>query len=252
MAKDTITLALNGDQIPINVFAVAMENLADLIRELSKEYGLEDKIQWIIQDLQISSAIATVRGESDIIEQVERVVEAYDGVGAALESGERPDHPEPVVKAAKGIISILDKQITSVRFETANRDRVVSRPNLNLPQATINKAFGVVEGRVQTLTNRKGLRFTLFDTLRDRAVSCYLREGQEETMREAWGKMAIIEGEISRDALSGRPIAVRNITSVRAIPESIRGNYLKARGIAPLKSGMILPEIAVRRIRDAS
>jgi hypothetical protein len=250
MAKDTITLALNGD-ITIQSFAAAISNLQTLVQELTKELGGENKVEWFIQDLQTGSATATIRGEADVLTQVEKVVDAYYEVGKALESGQRPNFKDPVVKAARGITNILDKQVTSIRFETADNDAVIYRqPSTLAPRVGITKAYSAIEGRVQTLTNRKGLRFTLFDVLHDRAVSSYLEEGQEETMREAWGKRVIIEGEVTRDTLSGRPIAMRRITSVKILPEVKRGSYLSARGIAPMKDGALLPETVIRQLRD--
>ena len=250
MAKNTITLALNGEPT-IHQFATAVSNLETLVQRLSKELNAEG-IQWIIHDLQISSAIATIRGESDVLQQVERIVNAYGDVGKALEAGRTPEFSEPVVKAARAITGILDKQVPSIRFETADVDTVVYGSNVAaISQKGIIKTFGAIEGRVQTLTNRKGLRFTLFDVLQDRAVSCYLAEGQEEMIREVWGKRAIIEGEISRDRLSSRPITIRKITSVRLLPEVLQGNYLRARGIAPIREGGAMPEIIIRQLRDA-
>lgn len=127
---------------------------------------------------------------------------------------------------------------------------VTSQPIKPGEQST-KVTFGAIEGRVQTLTERKGLRFTLHDTLNDRAISCYLQEGQKELMRQAWGQRAIVEGEISRDTILGRPVAIRHITSTRIVSESEKGSYLKARGIAPRKPESPLPEVLIRQWRDA-
>jgi len=251
MAKDTITLALNGD-INIHQFSIAISNLESLVREITKDIAADKNVQWIIHDLQAGSAVATVRGESDIVSDVERIVDAYTNVGKALEQGKRPDYSESVVKAARGIVGILDKQVTSVRFETAVADTVVYRqPKSEMYQPSTTKANGAIEGRVQTLTSRKGLRFTLYDTLYDRAVSCYLEEDQDDMMREVWGRRVIIEGEVSRDSLSNRPIAIRYISNIRQLSEVNQGNYLKARGISPMKDKSEMPEIVIRGLRDA-
>ncbi|MBI2864015.1 MAG: hypothetical protein HYX94_05585 [Chloroflexi bacterium] len=65
------------------------------------------------------------------------------------------------------------------------------------------KSYGAIEGRVQTITNRGGLRFDLCDTLHNNAVACYVEEGKEALLREIWGKSVVVEGEISRDRCSG-------------------------------------------------
>ena len=78
-------------------------------------------------------------------------------------------------------------------------------------------AYGGVTGRIQTLSSRGGLRFTLFDTLFDRAVSCYLAEGQEELMRDVWGRMAVVEGLVTRDRATGRPQVIRSVRGVTVV-----------------------------------
>lgn len=250
MAKDTITLALNGE-VTIHDFASAVSNLETLVHALSEEFGVADKIEWIIHDLQAGSAVATIRGETETVEQAERVVEAYASVGKALQAGERPDFSEHVVRAATGITKILGDRVTSIRFETPDLDvTVAAHPDITLASATV-RSLGALEGRVQTLSNRKGLRFNLYDTLHDRAVSCYLQEGKEDLMREIWGKRAIVEGEVTRDALTGRPLAVRRVFNIQVLPEGQRGSYLKARGITPRGLGAPRAEEVIRRVRDA-
>jgi hypothetical protein len=234
MAKDTITLALNGE-IPFQYFADAISHLNNLVEALSSEMGVADDIDWLVHDLQVSSAIATMRGETKSIEKVEGVVSAYGQLGKDLEIGRRPQFSVPVVREAYAITKILNGRISSVRFETADMDAIVTSPPGVPTEPSTKITYGAVEGRVQTLTERKGLRFTLYDTLRDRAVSCYLQEGQEELMRQSWGRMAIVEGKISRDKENGRPLAIRRIVSVRVLSETQSGSYLKARGVAPRK-----------------
>lgn len=113
------------------------------------------------------------------------------------------------------------------------------------------QAYGAVEGRVQTLTSCRALRFNLFDSLHDRTVSCYLQEGQEGIMREAWGRRASVEGLISREAQSGRPVAIRQISRVKIIGEVEPGSYLHARAVSPLRPGDPMPEKTIRRLRNA-
>ena len=249
MAKDTITLALGGE-VDLHRFADAVCNLEALVKALSKAEGAEE-IRWVIADLQVSSAMATTRGESSILEKVERVVNAYESVGECYQAGRRPEgYPQAVVKAADAIVSVIGDKVSSVRFETADKEFTVASRR-DLVGLVIVKSLGAIEGRIQTLSNRKGLRFVLFDTLNDRAVSCYLSEGEEERMREMWGKRGIVEGEISREKETGRALVIRHITDIKVLSEPERGSYLQARGAAPRKVGAPLAEDIIRRLRDA-
>ncbi len=97
-------------------------------------------------------------------------------------------------------------------------------------------AYGLIKGRMQTLTNRNALRFTLYDSFYDRAVSCYLPPDYDsDTLRNLWGKLVAVEGWIKRDARDGRPVVIRRISSVTPIPdrENVgRYDYIEAQGNA--------------------
>ena len=118
-------------------------------------------------------------------------------------------------------------------------------------QPSTTSAIGAVTGRVQTLSNRAGLRFNLYDTIHNKAVACYLSPGQEELMREAWDRRARVSGRVSREGGTGRPIAIRQILSVEILEDPAPGSYRLARGAVPWQEGDILPEDAVRLLRDA-
>jgi hypothetical protein len=267
MPDNTVTIVLNGD-VPLSEFAKAVANFNELVRALSAEAGNES-LDWIIQDLQYSSALATAAAHGDE-KTVIAVVSAYADVGASLESNAPIQHNERVRSAATNLVSIEDARVKSVNLETAEREAtVITKPEKRrlaevLPiagteaiarSAVISKAFpafGAVEGRIQTLTNRGGLRFTLFDLLYDKAVSCYFAEGKQETIRGLWGKMAVVEGFISRDPITGRPMSIRRVANILPLPEPcLPSDYQDARGVAPSVNGLS-PEAALRRIRDAN
>src|SRR5690606_8099939 len=79
--------------------------------------------------------------------------------------------------------------------------------------------FGGVRGRIESMSRRGRLQFTLYDALTDRGVQCYLAAGMEDAMREVWGKLAIVEGIVHRDPVYGRPITVREVRGITIIPE---------------------------------
>ncbi len=110
---------------------------------------------------------------------------------------------------------------------------------------------GAISGRVQTLSNRGSLRFTLYDLLHDKPVSCYLAAGREDLMLDAWGKLAVVEGSVRRHPLTGRPLTIRGITAVDIRPDPNAEDYRWARGVVPLPSNGMSPEDAIRHLRDA-
>lgn len=249
MAIDTVTLRLGGE-VPLAQFAIAVSRFDVLVRALSKEIASDAAIEWLVDDLEWSSAIATVRGHSEMPSAVRRVVVAYGDVGGALAAGQPIPFSSTVAEAARAITSVLNGRVKSVDFETALAEYTIVAAAPKPTVAPVVQAYGAVTGRIQTLTNRGSLRFTLYDLLYDRAVSSYLQEGREEIMRDAWGRLAVVEGLVQRDAVSGRPLSIRQVTAVTPVEEGAPTDYLQARGAAPSLSGLS-PEAAIRRLRDA-
>ena len=248
MSNNTMTIALDGN-VTFDSFARAISSFDRLVKALSTHLRTRQDIEWFVDDLAKSSAIATIRGESATMQKVELVVNSFAEVGHALETGERIDYPNTVAHPANELRRIVDDYVTSIRFETAGRDSLITNLGVPQPRTFMPPAYGSVEGRVQTITNRASLRFTLFDTLHDKAVSCYLQEGREEAMTKAWGHQAIVEGLVNRDPVSGRPISVREISSVQIVPDS-EFSYVNARGVLDVPDGALPPEETIRRIRD--
>jgi hypothetical protein len=130
-------------------------------------------------------------------------------------------------------------------------EAIVSPPELAaLPVGElVTRAFGAIEGRLQTVSNRGSLHFTLYDTMNDRAVSCYLEADQDEILRDLWGERVTVEGSITRDANTGRPLTIRQIRRVRPIASRF-GSFREAMGASPWYLSEVRPEEAIRKIRD--
>ncbi len=250
MAGETVTLALNGE-VPLDVFADEVRHWTALLGALAKAVSPEANIEWFIEDLQPGSATTTARGESEVPESIPPVVRAYVGVGQALRRHEEPPYPPIVRRHAQAMIRHLGANITSIRFETSEEDITITARAQEVARPEPLRAYGTVAGRIQTLSSRKRLGFTLYDSLFDKAVNCYLRAGQEHLIRDKWDRRAVVEGTISRDPESGRPVAIRNITDIVLLPEGQRGDYRDVEGMLAPFPGEEPAEVIVGRLRDA-
>ena len=47
--------------------------------------------------------------------------------------------------------------------------------------------LGTIRGRIEMLSQRRGLHFSLYDSVYDLAVACFPAKDMESTMRDAWG-----------------------------------------------------------------
>jgi hypothetical protein len=261
MAKDTITVALNGDSITLESFSQAIGKFQSLISGLASEVAPDTKVNWVIVGLEASSAIATIQGcveSDDQAADVEKVVDAYLDVGHSLQEGTPFRYSSGLWDTAQDLVAMIDGTIRSIRFETPDDDveilhrEIAVTPKLEEPSRPrkTQVVWGAMRGRVQCLSNRGGLRFTLYDLVDDKAVSCYLPQGYETTMRDAWGKIAVVEGRIHRDPETGRATTIRDVKNVKVMSEGKPGEWREALRAAPGFLGTALPEEVIRRSRD--
>lgn len=257
MAGDTVTLALQGETVTLDQFAQGLAQLSTLMGALSAIADAPD-LRWEIDDLATSSAIATVRAASlngYRVEHVERVTNDYLAVARALKQHVALPYPKSVQEPARNLADLTADGVEAILFQTAAADVFVSEPAKGTApefgaKLEASPRLGEVTGRIQMVSSRSKLRFTLYDRFYDKAVSCYLSEGSEGIMRNAWNRMARVQGIVSRDPMTGRPIGVRQVDRVEILPESDLGAYRRARG-AVSRRGRERAELRIRRIRDA-
>lgn len=249
MPKTTLTITFTGD-VPLDLFSDGMRYFRQLIDALTQEVSQQAGIVWLVEDLSGGSTVATIRGEADKAEEVERVVRAYATVGRALERNEVIPYSPQVVRAAERITTVLNGRVTSIQFEALDEVAIVTTGEPGYVRPVLG-AYGSVEGRIETLSSRRRLRFTLYDSLKDQAISCLLQPEQTELVRDAWGRRAIVRGWIKRDPTSGRPTEINPVQAIDILPEVVPGAYRKARAIAPANLDEPSPEDAIRRLRDA-
>lgn len=251
MPKNTLTLALDGE-VALQDFAKAINNFNLLINQLSVEVGKDAQINWIIEELYSGSAVATFRGDYSDYEVIENVITAYEDVGDALASGREIPFSELVQRHAKALTNVIDHKITAIRFETPTQDYLISGKVKGESSEPIKFSYGIVKGTVETLTKRRQLSFTLWDSLFDKPVHCYFKGGEEDNMRNVWGKRAVVSGRIGRQTGTGKPLVVRDVKYVRPLEEVEPGSYSNARGSLPWGKGGETPEEMIRRLRDAT
>lgn len=251
MKNETLTLTLGG-VVPFDKFTQAMRDFDRLVESLTKDIGKGATIDWLLDDLSSGSAVVTLRGISESPEAVARVSRAYITVGQSIETGLPIPYGPDIVRAAENLTAIVTGSITSIQFESSGEVAVVTgkAPRGEPPIATVG-AHGSVEGRIETVTHRRWTGFVLYDLLNDQAIRCYLQPDQEDIVRDAWNRRAVVRGWIRRDPYSGRPVAVNPVHSIEIVEDIEPGAFLRARGISPRQQDDPTVEEQIRRLRDA-
>lgn len=249
---ETATIALGGT-VPLGSFAKALDRFTKVLDQLTAE--ADAHVEWLVAGLDYGSAVATAAGHplDEASEPlVPTIINRYVEAGEAIAYGRTSGASQRALGFLADIAKLIGNEVNDVRFESADREAVVSGPmgRALLPTAQPSKDRGTVIGRVQTLQGRGQPRFTLYDHVHDRAVSCYLRAGQEELMRGAWGHLVEVEGVVSRDPVTNLPLSVRQVEKLTIFEEPDPEAYLRARG-AVAGSGDEPAEAVIRRLRDA-
>lgn len=251
VAGDSVTFRLDGE-LTIDKVADAFARFRAVLDALEQEQNA--RVRWVLAGLDYGSAGITARADpldDDAVAKIPNMAERYLAAGREVSSG-APDHGRPLLRLVRDLTDVADEH-NHVILETADDEVIFTAPTpraaaaSTAPQPT--KSLGTVRGRVETLSHRKGFRFTLYELASDRPVSCYLQADHEGLMRDAWGRIADVTGVVTRDADTGRPLAVRRVTSVDVVNAGETTGFLDGRGVV---GGTEPAEYVIRRIRDAS
>lgn len=247
---DSVTFRLDGE-VTIDKLSDAFVRFRAVLEALEEDQGA--RVRWVLAGLDYGSAAATARAEpldEESEAKISAIAARYVAAGRQVSRGET-DPSRRLLRAVRDLTDLANDN-NRIILENADDDVIFTAPVNQAPAIVapqMTKSFGTVRGRVETLSHRKDLRFTLYELTSDRPVSCYLLADDEDQMRDAWGHVADVTGVVSRDADTGRPLAVRRVTSVDVVNEGETMGFLKARGAV---GGSEPAESVIRRIRDAS
>ena len=229
--NDNVTLKLDG-VVPFPDFATAVNELDGLLKSLSSEItGSPATVLWKVVALSASSAVTTIQGTADDPTDVPPIVTAYSIIGQALQNHSEIPYSEDIRRRATSIASLINGEITAIHFTTPRGQHIVREPPERQDKPVAVDTFGTVEGRIRTLSDRQNLKFMLYDSLFDSAVTCFLSSEQADEARRLWRERVVVEGLVRRDPHTGIPTQIRNIRAIHRIPSATPGSYREARGV---------------------
>jgi hypothetical protein len=252
MPDMTLVLALEGD-VRLEQFSEAIDHFHKLLLHLTKEIAADTTIAWNLEDLQYGSAIMAVSGHAAYDEPVLRVISAFETVGHALQESKPIPFSRNVANEAEALTKLISQDIRALRFGTARQEAIIygAFDTNRLAFAKPMTSSGTVKGRVQAINSRGKLRFTLYDAIFDKAVSCYIEENQQHILTDIWDKVVFVTGRVTRQPDSGQPVSVRDITAIDLVRIIEPGSYRQARGILAGITDDEPAEVSIRRLRDA-
>lgn len=251
MPDQTITITVGGDVL-LSYFADTLDRLNALLNALGDQVGAE-AVEWVIDELAVGSAVATIRGIGEDTEGIARATAAFATVGVALERNAPIPFSPSVVNAARELTQVINGKAPFLILAAGDKEATITESSVaSSRQPTRVTALGSLTGVVQTLSQYPGYRFIVSDETSGRSVPCRFRADQTEDMRAIWGKRAMVEGVITRDRESGHPVSVTEVDRVTLARDVPKGAFLRARGVVRAPDGGESPSATIRRMRDAS
>ncbi len=252
MGSDIVTFRLDGE-VTVDKLSIAFTRFSTVLDTLRESRGAN--VRWVLVGLDFGSAAATARAvpiDDDAEKLVPALCDDYLQAARKVARGDA-DPNQPLLRVVRDLAAVADES-NPIVFETADDEVIFLAPAPTPPgpgtseqQVQTTKSLGVVRGRVEMLSQRNTLRFSIYDLVNDRAVSCYPHPEHKDVMREAWGLVADVSGTVTRDIKSGRPLTIRGVTRVEVVDEGDPDGYLKARGALRTTEPA---EQVVRRLRD--
>ena len=249
MREDEIRLRIGGE-VTVDLLSAALAQFTRALEAAEASHGAS--IRWVVTGLDHGSATALARaiptdGRSATL--APQVCLSLVETGRAVMEG-KADEAVPMTRYLANLQNLASHEqpvvidCVGAAVEFAPEEAVeLSRANDD-QHATL----GTIRGRIEMLSQRRGLHFNLYDFVYDLAVSCFPAKDMESTMRDAWGQVADVTGTVKRDPATDRPRSIRDITSVELVDEGDDLGYRAVRGVLQTREPA---EVLVRRMRDA-
>lgn len=249
-----LTLQLNGYP-DADKFATFVSSSRFLVKALSssvipKSRRRANRLRWYPRNASVNgAAIISYEAPNSSRENFQRVEDAFFQVGNALRSGEDIPFSHSVAEHAERLRRIVDDDIESLVFLNEGHETIVKR-DIEVSGTPPVAAYDEVQGRIETISSRKGWRFILYDSYFDRAVTCYLGELEDEQeLTQYFGKVVRVMGLVTRDPETDRPFKIKNIRGFKLV-EQPKYSWRDAKDSIQFPNELT-PERYIRNLRDA-
>ncbi|HZR05427.1 MAG TPA: hypothetical protein VFA61_06335 [Candidatus Udaeobacter sp.] len=226
--KECLSLDLRGS-LPIEKFEKAIGAFFDLIKEVTKEALNENqKIRWTVT---VRSGSATVNAiphyAPDVAAEARQILRAVPQGIQAIERGSEESprfFSREAIKAVKrlgALQSLKPDDVTGVRIRSDSVKANITPKSVASADALIggqHQAFGSIEGKMQTITDREGFRFVVYDSLYDNRVDCFVDEDLMEQAIASFRHRVRVSGTVQYDR-QGDPVSVK-VNEIYAFPKN--------------------------------
>lgn len=244
-SKDCLTLDLEGS-LPLEKFERAVVAFFDLVKEVTKEALHENQhVRWTVT-VRAGGAIlnAIPHYTEDVAPQVREILHAVPSGIRAIEKGveEVPKffNREAIraVKKLGGLQALKPTDIMAVKIRSMSEKAVVTPRSVVAADSLISgqhQSYGAIEGKMQTITEREGFRFVVYDSLYDHRVDCFFDEELMDGAIASFRKRVRVSGLVQYDRM-GEPVSIKVDDIYVFRPNSELPSVREMRGILAKKA----------------
>lgn len=203
--KSDLTLEINGKNVTPDKFIRSVRSFFSIVAEVTaKIAGKRRAIQWNVAVKEGSNLVGLSPAAGFDPSVVNRIMSAVSGGIAQLE--DRAAQPtyftERAVKSLRDLADVVgttEIDDTTIKVWVRKEELKLSHKSVaHVAQllASEHEDYGSVEGRLQTVTERGGFHFVIYQALWDDPVRCYVPERVSETALKSFGQRVEVYGKI--------------------------------------------------------
>jgi hypothetical protein len=225
-----LTLRFDGILVTPDEFRKTVNAFIDLLIQVSEEISDgESKPLWNMSvregsNILVAKPVADPKTEKNVKETIRVVISGIK----LLEHGKSniPHFNRRAMHAARDLSSVLARpgkqgiNVVEIRGSTRQKPVVVTLKTSETVAAQIgvqHQAYGSVEGRLQTITERGTFQFVVFEALTDRGINCFVPQDKFKEAHGAFGRRVNVSGIVQYDR-SGLPVSIK-VDAIRIFRE---------------------------------
>lgn len=249
----TLHLKPDGPYVDLESFVIVMDKFRLFLAGL-KNIAPGEKLDWLVTDLGIGSAKATLKpiGGARAVSIAPQI--AVEGL-KALEEGKVPtdSFPEDSIKGARILVELMAKKRLRMtvsnehhHLELTNRTAMTAREILDI---VVWEDLGSVEGSLDAVNLHDNFRCNIYDLFSGNRIECHFRAELIEKIRVGLKRRVQAFGLV-RYNRHGRVLSIL-AEDIKVFPEE---NQLPSideiAGLTPGITGGLSAEEYIRRLRD--
>jgi hypothetical protein len=234
-----LTLEIDGNFITPEKFLRGVRSFFAIVTEVTAKIGgRKTAIRWRVQVKKGSNLIG-ISPQPGFDPAVISLI--TDAVGSGIDEIERMNSEpqyfsERALKSVRELGSLIgkpDKDETTVRLWVRKEPHPVTANSVAAVNSLLtseHEDYGSIEGRLQTVTERGGLQFVVYEPLWDRGIRCYIPETLTDEAIASFGLRVEVYGLI-KYRKDGTPMSIEADEIVRLTHNKKIPSFSDVRGI---------------------